>query len=733
MKRIFDFFKHVHVLLFLLGSTIFAVGQTNHSSTPNTDFTPTNSAEKAQLSVSIPFPNFSVYPNGTVSTVYNAGPGLASDAASTTTEDSKMVVISSTNEATFTAYIQTLLDNGFTKVSERRVDKNLFYTLKNDNKLYYLYLNASNQVRILQDNSTRTMLTDLDAAVQGTGTTEFYLYSLDYTHGEGQTSTSDYWKIDCGALILIKLKDNSLYIIDSGHQRQSSNAAMEGLMNFMYKITGQEQGSTLNIRSWFISHAHGDHVYFIYPFLGKYHNVLNLESIMYNIPSYQTMSGGYDAGTFLMKQAFNTYYPKCKYVKLHTGQTFTLQGVAFDVMHTHEDGVTSDGVTSMGDFNDTSTILRLLMDGKRFMLLGDAGSVSQTNMVAMYAPATLLSDCVQTSHHGYNNLTSLYAAIKAPLALFNNSRQNVGSNSAAYLGVVNAATAVKVLFCDPYTYKLTVASGLIKTESMPSYRSTFTTLKVPALSVGIIATSGIKLPLNAVLAKTSLYDQLIDKSVTGTVAKVTETCSLMLDGLTSTKFCTDTIPATIVWTMKKPVVLKWYVIYSANDNATRPGRNPQKWVICGSNDGKNWTSVDSVANAQLPDANFTGTAFAVSRPGLYKYYALKMFSTVSAPVLQISELGLYGDADNTSDLVAPRTSNQLPIRIKTKANHQISVAYLAGLASDTSVTVYNAVGKMLFSQPLKGTEMDLTMPGSGLYIVSVSDSKSKTVRKVLLD
>lgn len=81
-----------------------------------------------------------------------------------------------------------------------------------------------------------------------------------------------------------------------------------------------------------------------------------------------------------MKQTFNTYYPNCKFVKLHTGQSFTLQGIKFDVLFTHEDAVDTTGKNVITDFNDTSTILKMLMDGKSFMLLGDGGSRMQSSM-----------------------------------------------------------------------------------------------------------------------------------------------------------------------------------------------------------------------------------------------------------------------------------------------------------------------------------------------------------------
>jgi hypothetical protein len=701
--------------------------------TANADFNIINSLATVTLSPS--FPGFVKYPEGLMSTMYNAGPGMAIDQNSATTEDSKMIVISNTNLNTFTTYIQSLVNKGFTQVSTTSIDNNVYYTLKNEDQLYYLYYTASKkQVRIIQDNSNRATLTELDTLEQGTGETEFYLYSLDYTHGEGQTSKTDYWKIDCGAMLIMKLKDNSLFIVDAGHERQSSNAALEGLLNFMYEITGQDTGTTLNIRAWFYSHAHGDHVYMTYPFLEKYHNVLNIESVLFNIPSFQIMSGGYDAGTFLMKQAFNTYYPNCKYVKLHTGQKFSLQGVLFDVLFTHEDGVSAAGTNTIGNFNETTTVLAITMDGKKIMLLGDTDGIGQSQMISMYSGATLKSDCVQTTHHGYNNIPLLYKAIGAPLALFCNSSKNAKDNNMSkYLDVINAASNVKTLFADPETYKLTVEDGVIKTEAVPSYRSYFKTVSLPNLTIDKATTSGNKEKLSTVLKKISLADKVIDKSVTGTESVSTdESCSLMLDGNTSTKFCTKTIPATLAWTMKEKVVLKWYVIYAANDNATRPNRNPKEWGLYGSNDGTTWVSIDAVYDPQLPDVNYQGTAFSITKPAWYQYYAMKINSTDGSDVLQFSEIGLYTDDDLPSNIDKTNITDKQSVQVNTNERNQIVVNYSGDVNCKTFATLYNINGQKLVNQQIQNQKAVFKAPVSGIYLVVVSNNKTNIVKKISL-
>jgi phosphoribosyl 1,2-cyclic phosphodiesterase len=679
----------------------------------------------------IGFPGFPDYPEGSVSPVYNAGPGMAVDQNAVTAEDSKMAVISNTSREAFAAYVQTLLSSGFTQASTSNIDANVFYSLKKENQLYYLYYTGSkNQVRIIQDNSSRTLIDQLDASEQGSGKTEFYLYSLDYTHGEGQTSKTDYWKIDCGAMLIIKLKDNSLFIVDAGHERQSSNAALEGLLNFMYQVTGQAQGTTINIRAWFFSHAHGDHVYMTYPFLEKYHETLDVQSVLFNIPSYQTMRSGYDAGTFLMKQAFNTYYPDCKYVKLHTGQRFSLQGVQFDVLFTHEDGVSSAGVTTISNFNETSTVLRMTMDGKKIMLLGDTDGLGESSLLSMYSAATLQSDCVQTTHHGYNERPALYKAIAAPLALFCNSSANAKDNNPTkYQDVIDATSNVITLFADPDTYKLIVENGVFKYEAIPSYRSYFTTVTLPNLTLGNTSSSGDREELDTVLSKISLADKVIDKSVTGTASETTgESCSLILDGKTSTKFCTKSIPATLAWTMKEPVELKWYVLYTANDNDTRPGRNPQKWGLYGSNDATTWDCIDTVYNPQLPDKNYVGTAFSIADPVPYQYYALKIDSTDTAAVLQFSEIGLYAEEKETDVDQKPGFEEKPSVRINTIGNNQIVVDYPGNSNGKTVVTLYNMSGRKLVARHMQNGKAVIAAPVSGVYLVEVNTGKASIVK-----
>ncbi len=661
--------------------------------------------DKARQSFPHPFEDLPAYPDGVIGeTVYNAGPGLAVDDESVTDTDSQMVVISQTSAATFQSYMEDLIHAGFEKLWENASEQNIYCLLQKDANYYYAYYTAYTQtVRIIQDNSTTLDLSALSQDAVGDGKTEFYVYALDYCT-TGQYSETDYWSVDCGAQMVLKLADDSVFILDGGHQRQSSQTAQEAFMNFLYEITGadREKGEKIRIRGWFFSHAHDDHVYFAKAFIDSYHENLMLENVLFNFPSYHVVGNGYAVSTFEVKESISRYYPDCKVAKLHSGQEFSVQGVTFKVMYTHEDNVSAEGVSRITNFNDTSTIMKMTIDGKTFMLLGDY--FEENCLLKMYSAAELHSDCVQVAHHGYNDLPELYKAIGAPLAFYSNAEANSGAdpdhhNHSKYLGVINGAENVEVLFADD-TQKITVENGELVHETIPNYRSTFTTLSVPELSEALLTGEAgiVEDPDYIMENKALLNDKIIDKSVIGTPGITTQSGYCMVDGDLDTKFCsTDALPAAVVWTMKEETAVDSYIIYTGGDTAQFPQRNPKSWVFCGSDDGEQWTVLDSVSNADLPAANLAGTAFKVKNPGAYKYYTVRFFETGASNAFQISEFAIYGGerpADPTiqldkSSLTLEKGETDVLTAVTTPAGDAVTFT-----SSDPAVAAVDPNGKV---------------------------------------
>lgn len=612
--------------------------------------------------VDVKLENMPKYIDGVVSdNIYNCGPGMASDENGTTSEDAKMVVIKDTSRSTFEDYVDKLVCRGYGKTSKREMENNMYYTLTKAGRIYYIYYTYSkNEVRVICDYASNTLLSNISTKLTGDSETEMYMYSIDYTKGESTTSVTDYWQIDCGMMFIIKLADNSLFLIDSGHERQSSKEAMAAELNFMRKITNTSENDKVKIRGWFFSHAHGDHVFGAHQFVTMYHDYIDVESVLFNFPAYGVV-GGYDGGTFKMKKAFNTYFPNVNHVSLHTGQRFSMQGVNFDVMCTHEDWVSTDGKTTLGgDMNTASTVLKITINGKSLMLLGD---ITKSDQLEKMYGNELKSDMVQVAHHGYNRLTSLYKAIGAKYAICPNSEENAGLNSGnkQKLQDILDAGATKAIFAGEYTYKITTDNG-IQMSTYDNYRK--------ELGIDFDAPGGNLSEVNgknAVIGSDSdiekgkkLRDELITVSVNGSPVSSknagnairTENAYMAFDGSTSTKYCTETIPANIKWKTTKPVSIDEYVLYTANDTQNNPGRNPVKWILKGSNDGKNWNIIDAVSDGNLPAKNYTGTIFKSKNPGKYCYFAICFLEINSGNILQLSEIELIeNQQQNISDKV----------------------------------------------------------------------------------
>ena len=592
------------------------------------------------------------YPDGKASAVYNAGPGLENDKVKTVKTDCREIVISETTAASFKSYLETLKNNGFEQIFENRIDSNEYRMVEKNGEKFYLYFTANaGETRIIADKASTVTVSELSNGA-GTGQARFYQYAIDYTKNAKQTSEDDYWAINCGMFYIIRLADNSLFLVDGGHKRQSSNAALEALNGFLHEITNTPDNERVKISGWFFSHAHGDHVYLSHAFLEKYHDLYDLRTVFCNFPSYQTIPSGYDAGTFLLKDTINSFYPGCDCCKLHTGQTFSLPGADFEVLYTHEDAVRKGtGKTEISDFNDTSTVLRVKIGGKKVMLLGDTSGVAEAKLQKNYTRKTLKSDAVQLAHHCINNLSGLYHTIAAPLLLCPNSKENVDAMASNRQSAVSAAgkSFSGILYGDEYTYRLTFDQESIGFEierenyrkglyfDFPAGCGAFTGDKAAETPLGKEALNGLK----------DLSGLIIDKSAKGTPGTgADEAPQLLFDGSTGTKWCENTSKNPyVMFKTKTPVSVAAYALYAANDSDVRKERNPECWTLWGSSNGEDWTVIDSVFNGQMNTAKFSASVYAsTSGDEKFSFFVLAIHSTSDGgSTMQLSEFKLYGN------------------------------------------------------------------------------------------
>lgn len=277
-------------------------------------------------------------------------------------------------------------------------------------------------------------------------------YSIDTSNTHYNTG-----KVNSGALIVIRMPDNSLFINDGGSVEQWNDAACDRFMTFLRELTGKSEGEKVVINSWFLSHAHTDHFEGFTRFVDHCHDQLDLQSVMYNIDGERLDTA---RDITYVGQLLRSYFPSVRNYKPHTGESFNIAGIEFDVLYTQEDRFypTSNGqeliidhldgkseyanhgsvngtyreecfketvysydteaeqlvatptTFDYSDFNDTSTVLKVTFpseiisasEDKTAILYGDVNRVDQTMLKVYNGTDVLKTDIMLIPHHGHD-------------------------------------------------------------------------------------------------------------------------------------------------------------------------------------------------------------------------------------------------------------------------------------------------------------------------------------------
>ena len=416
------------------------------------------------------------YMGGVVSSgVYNIGPGVT---ISSDSELGRMHVVADTNRADFDSYLTKLKSEGYTEISRNEFNGNVFVQYRNDTKrkmVYTYLLEALSEVRVIEEtNSVKETDFEYSYTPAAGESTTVYQYAMMYNRNGNGNQVGDPYGNN-GMFYIIRLSDNKLILVDGGSNIQATDAATAELMKFLREITGTPDTEKVDIAAVLLSHAHGDHKGFLEKLVNNYADAINIERAMYNMPSW-------DYGSFTkLGQALKENFPTIKFIKPHTGQSIQLADITVEIITTHEDNVNADtGKTNIIDFNSTSTVYRLKINGKTMMVMGDWGggdtrapadyAETERRLLAVYKNAEtgesyLKSDIIQISHHALNPyMENVNKAVAAKYAFF--PAADVALNSQAHPNVVNvnynqfiAAGGVteQVYFSSRYTYALNIA------------------------------------------------------------------------------------------------------------------------------------------------------------------------------------------------------------------------------------------------------------------------------------
>ena len=404
--------------------------------------------------------------------ICDCGNGLSQDNAK-----SYFRMVTGTNLTEFEAYLAKLADNGFTKTAENRIAGNAAGTENISTRWL-----SPNQDYVLTVYFTPDYSEVKIVADTGEDIVKSYAAGFRYAGGEAVTSVMmtmwglsmapngydttttkpeyDTKRRNCGAAIVIRMPDNSLFINDGGDLQQWSDEACADFLEFCRQITGTGEGEKVIINTWFISHAHTDHFEGLPRFIDMYHNEIDIQNVMYSLDDEMLGSTRDMSDVLKMVKA---YYPDVKYYKPHTGEHFTINGIEFDVLYTQEDRFLpdADGNLDFGkvssklrpngtyrdflvestnattgakeyDFNDTSTVLKITfpksVTGENVdydtILYADANLADQA-MWETLGEDVLATNIMMVPHHGHDAHPELVAMSGANIFLYTQHKQAI--------------------------------------------------------------------------------------------------------------------------------------------------------------------------------------------------------------------------------------------------------------------------------------------------------------------
>lgn len=423
---------------------------------------------------------------------YDCGNGITGDGAK-----SYMLLVENTKFSEFYMYINALNQAGFTRTFQRTVAadetglNNAFYRFLSPQKNYVLsvyFLEPYHEVRIIVDTAEDMVKEFSGGFVYKSDTNEMTqpmitMYGLSMSpNGYDITTQSAYntGARNCGALVVIRMPDNSLFINDGGDIEQWNDDACADFMNFCRQLTGKLPGEKVVINTWFISHAHTDHFDGIPRFFDLYHEEIDIKNVMYNIDD-ERLGTTRDMSAVLQMVA--GYFPNVKYYNPHTGDSFYISGVQFDVLYTQEerfvhnssnkmvidirdgDETNSNGsrdgtyrdflyeessIKNLSDFNDTSTVIKVtfpenITEGEDVdcILYGDVNLADQV-LLDIWPDSVLQTDIMMVPHHGHDAHPELVALSNAKIFLHTQAKSAIyGPN-----GIVDVNVDLKGTYRD---------------------------------------------------------------------------------------------------------------------------------------------------------------------------------------------------------------------------------------------------------------------------------------------
>lgn len=134
----------------------------------------------------------------------------------------------------------------------------------------------------------------------------------------------------------------------------------------------------------------------------------------------------------------------------------------------------------------------------------------------------------------------------------------------------------------------------------------------------------------------NVTDHVVHVTASGENTGGGEVAANLVDGDVQTKWLTFTPTGWAQFEFDGPFAIVRYALTSAND---APTRDPMDWTLQGSNDGQNWTTVDTQRDQVFTD-RFQTKEYRFANTTAYRFYKLDITRNAGSSLLQLAEMQL---------------------------------------------------------------------------------------------
>ena len=354
--------------------------------------------ERYVLNEGSPLATLPLYPYDSYSDYWNVENGA------------EMLIFNAESADGYEAYLQELLQAGFTLYAENEIAGNLYSSWTSETiHVTTMYLPALNHVRILAEPSSVALpLLESENIYTDAGLENMVIQIGANFNG---TTTN-------GMCYIYRLGDGSFILVDANY---GEPGCADEIYNALVKYAPDPEN--IVIAAWFITHPHCDHIDGFHSFNRLFKDKVTVEQVIYNFPTERSFIRTSTTTDYILWTAECCASYGCRVVEAHPGQEFYIRDAYIEMLYTPDLYSRKD----IDYMNNSSLVFRVTLADTTIMHTGDCGPLASPIVLKLYGEY-LDSDILQVIHHGgVGASAALNQAINPEVLLYPSTSDHISS------------------------------------------------------------------------------------------------------------------------------------------------------------------------------------------------------------------------------------------------------------------------------------------------------------------